>query len=87
MKTIIDYSPEFARRFKKLPREIRLKVIEKESIFRNDFRDPRLKTHKLSGSLKGRLAFWVDLKTRIIFSILDTNHFLFLSVGNHDIYK
>lgn len=83
----IDYSPEFVRRFKKLPRELKLKAIEKEKIFRKNHFDSRLKTHKLSGKLAGRLAFWVDFKTRIIFSFVNPKLVRFLSIGSHDIYK
>ncbi len=83
----IDYSPEFVHRFKKLSKEVKLKAIEKEKIFRKDQFDSRLKTHKLSGKLKGRYAFWIDFKTRIIFSFLNQKLVRFHSVGSHDIYK
>ena len=32
----IDYSPEFVRRFKKLPRGLKIKAIEKEKIFQDE---------------------------------------------------
>ena len=83
----IAYSPEFARRFKKLPREIKLKALVKEKIFRKDPFDPVLKTHKLSGKLADEYAFWVDFKTRIIFSFINSNLVCFHSVGGHEIYK
>lgn len=83
----IYYSPEFSRRFKKLPRELKLKALEKEKIFRKDQFHPQLKTHKLSGKLAGRWAFWIDFKNRIMFSILDSQTIHFHSVGDHDIYK
>ena len=83
---IIDYSPEFRRRFRKLPRAIKEKALEKEQIFRKDSRDPSLKTHKLSGKLSGCLAFWIDHKNRIIFSFVNSTHVYFLSVGDHDIH-
>ena len=83
----IEYSPEFARCFKKLSKELKLKVIKKEKIFRKNYRDPQLKTHKLSGKLAGRLAFWVDFKTRIIFSFSVSKNVRFHSIGSHDIYK
>ena len=82
----IYYSPEFVRRFKKLSNELKLKALEKEKIFRKNYRDPRLKTHKLSGKLDGRLAFWIDLKVRIIFSFVSPKLVYFHSVGGHDIY-
>ncbi len=83
----IYYSPEFVRRFKKLPRESKLEAFEKEKIFKKDPRNPKLKTHKLSGNLAGKLAFWVDFRTRIIFSFVDSETVYFHSIGSHDIYK
>lgn len=83
----IFYSPEFIRLFKKLPRELKSKALEKEKIFRLNYRDPRLKTHKLSGKLAGRLGFWIDFKNRIIFSLVNKKTAHFHSVGDHDIYK
>lgn len=83
----IYYSPEFSRRFKKLSRELKFKTLEKERIFRENYRDPRLRTHKLSGKLAGRLGFWVDFKNRVVFSFLDSTTVHFHSVGSHDIYK
>jgi mRNA-degrading endonuclease YafQ of YafQ-DinJ toxin-antitoxin module len=83
----IEYSPEFARCFKKLPRELKFKVFEKEKIFRKNSHDPRLKNHKLSGNLAGCSAFWVDFKTRIIFSVVNSKNIRFHSIGSHDIYK
>ena len=63
----IEYSPEFVRRFKKLSHELKLTALKKEKIFRKDYLDSRLKTHKLSGKLSGKLAFWIDFRNRIIF--------------------
>ena len=83
----IEYSPEFIRRFKKLTPELKSKAVEKEKIFRKDHHDPRLKTHKLSGKLTGRLAFWIDFRTRVIFSLVDSKLALFHSIGTHEIYK
>lgn len=83
----IEYSPEFARRFKKLSRELKLKAVEQEKIFRVNHIDSRLKTHKLSGKLKGKFAFWIDFKNRIIFSLVNSKHAQFHSIGSHDIYK
>lgn len=83
----IYYSPEFTRLFKKLPRELKAKALEKEKIFRRNYRDPGLKTHKLSGKLAGKLGFWIDFKHRIIFSFVKSKTACFHSIGSHDIYK
>jgi len=83
----IDYSPEFVRRFKRLPKNLKLKALEKEKIFRKNKFDSQLKTHKLKGKLRGRYAFWINSKNRIIFSFNNPQLIYFLSVGSHDIYK
>jgi len=47
----ILYSSHFARKFKKIPEELKKVILEREKIFRNDPFDPLLKTHKLDGYL------------------------------------
>ncbi len=84
---IIDYSPEFKRLFKKLPLEVKKEAIKKEKIFLKDPYSQSLKTHKLSGKLKGRWAFSISYTHRIIFAFLDKEYVLFHSIGTHDIYK
>ncbi len=59
----------------------------KEQIFRKDPFDPRLKTHKLKGSLKGFLSFSINQRYRIIFEMITPNTIWFHSVGDHSIYK
>lgn len=83
---VILYSPRFAKRFKKLPADIRRKAAEKEGIFRNDPFDARLRTHKLHGDLAGCWAFWVDYQTRIIFTFEEDGVVHFHTVGSHDVY-
>ncbi len=83
----IDYSPEFSRLFKKLPRDIQEEALKKEKIFRQNPFFPSLKTHKLSGNLKGRWAFSVSYTHRIIFSFPEDQYVRFHSIGDHDIYK
>ena len=83
----IDYSPEFKRLFNKLPKNIQLVALRKEKIFRNNIHDPRLRTHKLGGKLKGKFAFSVSYSVRILFSIDQDNIARFHSIGTHDIYK
>ena len=84
---IIDYSPEFKRLFKKLPIEIKKEAVEREKIFRLDIFSNNLKTHKLSGKLKGRYAFSISYTHRIVFSFINKEYVIFHSIGSHDIYK
>jgi len=86
MKDKIFYQKIFLKRFKRLPISIQQKVFEKEEIFRKDFFDPRLKTHKLHGRFKNCYAFSVDFEYRIIFDFDKNKNVKFYSVGKHDIY-
>jgi len=49
MKNKVFYQKSFLKKFKKLPISIQQKVFEREKIFKKDFFDPQLKTHKLHG--------------------------------------
>jgi len=83
----IFYSRKFAREYRKLPLRIKKIAERKEQIFRKDPFDPRLKTHKLKGSLKDFLSSSIDRKYRIIFEFINRNTVWFHSVGEHSIYK
>ena len=43
-----------------------------------------LKTHKLSGNLKGLWAFVVTYDCRIVFQFLDGQDVLLIDIGKHD---
>jgi toxin HigB-1 len=82
----IQYSPKFARQYKKLSKDIKEKAKEKEIIFRNNPFDDQLKTHKLNGVFKDYYSFSVDYKIRIIFIFEEENLIRFELIGNHDVY-
>ena len=69
----IFYSSKFAREYRKLLLRVKKIAEKKEQIFRKNPFDPRLKTHKLKGSLKGFLSFSINQKYRIIFEFLNSN--------------
>lgn len=83
----ILYLPRFEREYKKLPKEIQELAGEKEIIFRKNPFGPKLKTHKLHGSLNDFWAFSVGQKCKIIFDFANKNTIRFYSIGNHDIYE
>ena len=62
---------------------------EKGIILKNDPFDPRLRTHKLSGRMKGLYAFWIKYKFRIVlkFDDKDKNIVRFHQIGDYDIYE
>ena len=43
-----------------------------------------LKTHKLSGKLKGLWAFSVNYDCRVVFRFLSQNEVLLIDIGSHD---
>lgn len=87
-KTIkICYSSYFARAFKKLPKQQQNLAIQKQSIFKKNIFDARLKTHKLHGRLKNQWSFSISRKYRIMFMFVKPDEILFLDIGDHGIYQ
>ena len=82
----IRYLPKFGREYKKLPPHIQNLAEKRETIFRKNPFDTRLKTHRLRGELKEFWAFSIDYKNRIIFDFVDKKTVRFYSIGDHDIY-
>lgn len=83
----IFYTKKFEREYKKLNKEIKLKLESRENVFRKNPHSATLKTHKLLGALGDFWSFSVDFNYRVIFEFVDDNNIFFHSVGNHDIYK
>lgn len=83
----IKYSPKFIRQFKKLSKEIKVSALECEKMFRQNPFDPKLKTHKLHGTMQEYWAFSISYNYRIGFTFADTNLIYFHAIGSHDIYK
>ena len=44
----------------------------------------QLRTHKLTGTLRGLWAFSVDYNTRVIFFFLKDDEILLIDIGSHD---
>ncbi len=83
----IVYSSKFAREYRKLPKNVKIKAEEHETIFRQNPHDPKLNTHKLHGRLIEFWSFSIGNKYRIIFEFGNDNIIYFHSVGNHNIYQ
>ena len=83
----MNYSLKFLKQFKKLPKDVKMKALAIETIFRNNPFDLRLKTHKLHGAMKDYWAFSISYYYRIGFTFVDSGHVRFHAVGTHDIYK
>ncbi len=81
------YTPSFVRQFRDLEESLKEEVRQKLVLFRENIRDPSLKTHKLKGRLQGRFSFSVNYRYRIVFCYDDSSKVVFLDVGDHDVYR
>jgi mRNA-degrading endonuclease YafQ of YafQ-DinJ toxin-antitoxin module len=80
------FTPHFKRAAKRLPVTTRLLVEERLEIFIEDPFAPPLKTHKLTGTLKGYWAFSIDYRFRVIFSFEGRAKIVLHEIGDHSIY-
>lgn len=83
----IYYTDKFLKSYKKIPKQIKLAIEEKEQIFRLNPFDNRLKTHKLKGKLKDSYSFSVSYNWRIVFHFENNDRIVLDSVGTHEVYK
>lgn len=83
----IHYTSKFERNFKKLPRGVRKKAVEKENIFRKDPFHPILKTHRLKGPMRDFYSFSINYRYRIVFAFEDDSEVTFIDTGDHSIYR
>ncbi len=60
------------------------KFKSKIKLFEKDPFNPVLRTHKLSGILKGYWAFSVDKDLRVIFKFINSDKVLLIDIGTHD---
>lgn len=84
---IIHYTSRFIKELNKLSKEKQKLAIQREVYFRKNPFDSRLKTHKLSGRLKGYWAFSLNYSDRVLFRFLHKNEVIFYKIGSHYIYK
>jgi mRNA-degrading endonuclease RelE of RelBE toxin-antitoxin system len=81
------YLPAFLRKLKKcdqpLQEEIKAKILQ----FQDRNNHEQLKVHKLKGNLGEYYSFSVTYIHRVVFLREDPNTAVFLSVGDHDVYK
>ena len=82
----ILYTTRFSREAKRVPAHVRAIVEARVLLFRTNPFDARLRTHKLSGALRGFWSFSIDYRYRIIFEFIEPEKVLFHSIGDHSIY-
>jgi len=83
----LEWSSSFERALKKWlvrhPADQKLINSRLEIFVSNPF-EPELKNHKLSGQLKDLRAISVTYDCRIVFSMVEENIALLVSIGTHD---
>lgn len=83
----VSFSSSFKRAFKKIikgNKSLETAFWEKVEIFIRDPFDRRLRTHKLSGTLKDLWSFSVAYDVRVIFFFAGERRAVFIDIGDHD---
>lgn len=84
----ISFSTPFKKAFAKRIKDTALEIEfwSRVETFANEPFDSKLKTHKLSGKLKGLWSFSVEKNTRVVFYFTKDNppRAVFVDIGSHD---
>jgi len=84
----VSFSDSFRKVFRKRIKsaEIELEFWNRLEIFVNEPFDSKLKTHKLSGKLKGLWSFTIEYDLRIVFFFTNDKpkQAIFVDLGTHD---
>ena len=83
----IEYSRNFCKDLKKIPQDIKEKLIKTEKIFKENPVHPSLRLHRLHEKLKEFWSISINMDYRIIFRRIDDGTIVFFSIGKHDIYE
>lgn len=84
---IIEKTPAFDRKFKKLTSKQQQDFFDAILIFQKDPHAQGLKTHKLQGKWKDFWAFRVNYSDRCIFLYTKENTVLLYDIGSHRVYE
>lgn len=84
---IIHFKPSFVREFKKLPVDLQEEALERIELFKDAENHKKLKVHKLKGRLADFYSFSVTYSHRIVFSFETKTEVVFLTIGDHDVYR
>lgn len=84
---VILYHPKFVKEFKKLDQSIQKRAVEVEKRFRMNPLHPSVRLHQFKGRLSGLWSISVTMNVRIIFERMENGDLVFLSIGQHDLYR
>ena len=79
----IDYSLNFKKRIRKLPKSIVEKFYIRLKLFEKDRFNPILNNHKLHGEYEGSNSINITGDFRAIFKYINENYILFSDIGTH----
>lgn len=83
----LRYTDEFRKEFKKLPADIARLYYRQEAFFRENWRDPRLHTKKLTGN-PILFSFRITRGYRALFFFADDATTILATIGNRkDVYR
>ncbi len=80
----IGVSSHFKKSARKLSNEERKNLDERVGWLSKDVYNPKLKTHALTGKLRGQFSFSISYKKRVIFVFASENEVILIDVGSHD---
>lgn len=82
----IVYAREFVKELKKLPSSVQRLYRKQEDIFKEDWRDPRLRVKKLKDHPLP-FSFRITRAYRVLFLFVDSDTVLFATIGHRkDVY-
>ena len=81
---VVGISSHFTKRAKRLSKIERDELDLRTEWFMADPKDYRLKTHALTGNLKGYFSFSITRGKRVKFIWVSDNKVLFIDVGSHE---
>ena len=83
----VEVTTHFQRAFDKLPHDLQHLTVRRVALFAANPLDPRLRTHKLKGTLQGTWSFSVTDAYRVLVTFPQPGVALLHDVGTHDVYR
>lgn len=80
----VGVSSYFIKRARRLSKTERDELDKRTEWFQIDPNDPRLKTHALTGNLRGYFSFSIMRGKRVKFVWVNKNGIIFVDVGSHE---
>lgn len=79
----IETTKKFDKQFKKLPSKIQQEFAKRIELFITERNHHLLKTHKLSGNLRGLWSFNVTADIRVVFDTSYDGVIILVAIGSH----